>query len=74
MPFGRLILRTPPGRVNDKEGFYRSSISYRALPSWLRAQTKAMRSLEAQVREARETSRKMKAQVDTSQPTVVAAK
>jgi len=42
--------------------------------SLLRAQSSAMRSLEAEVREARETSRKVKAQVATAQPTLVAAK
>jgi len=42
--------------------------------SLLRAQTSAMRSLEAEVRGARETLRKVKAQVNASQLAVVAAK
>jgi endosialidase-like protein len=42
--------------------------------SLLRAQAAAMRSLETQVREDRETLRKVKAQVATFQPALVAAK
>ncbi|MGO9086047.1 MAG: tail fiber domain-containing protein [Terriglobales bacterium] len=42
--------------------------------SLLRAQTLAMRSLETQVHETRETLRKVKAQVAATQPAVVAAK
>jgi hypothetical protein len=40
----------------------------------LRAQSSAMRSLEAEVDEARETLRKVKAQVAAAQPTLIAAK
>jgi Chaperone of endosialidase len=40
----------------------------------LRAQNSAMRSLEAEVCEARETLRKVKAQVAAAQPALVAAK
>jgi hypothetical protein len=42
--------------------------------SLLRAQTSAMRSLKAEVREARETLRKVKVQVAAGRPTVVAEK
>jgi hypothetical protein len=42
--------------------------------SLLRAQSSAMRSLEVEVREARETLRKVKAQVAPVQPTLVATK
>jgi hypothetical protein len=42
--------------------------------SLLRAQSSAMRSLEAEVHEARETLRKVKAQVVAARPTLVAAR
>jgi len=42
--------------------------------SLLRAQSSAMRSLDAEVQEARETLRKVKAQVAAAQPMLVAAK
>ena len=40
----------------------------------LRAQSLAMRNLEAQVRETRKTLRQVKAQSDVAQPTMIAAK
>ena len=42
--------------------------------SLLRAQAAAMRSLKAEVREDRETLRKVKVQVGSTQPTLVATK